>query len=211
MQILAESLDREAAYKIVTGAVVPRPIAWVTTLNPGGGVNLAPFSAFTFVSSFPPMLGFNVGLRDGKPKDTRANIHAIGEYVVNLGDETMVEAIHNSSIDYPPDVSETEALGLATAPSVRVKPPRLAAAPISMECRFQQGLTFGKTGGEFMIGEVLLFHVRDDLISNGKIDTAKMRPVCRIGGPNYAGLGPIVTLAPVGNPWESSAKRRPAG
>jgi flavin reductase (DIM6/NTAB) family NADH-FMN oxidoreductase RutF len=206
MQIAAETLDREAAYKIVTGAVVPRPIAWVTTLNPGGGVNLAPFSAFTFVSSFPPMLGFNVGLRGGQRKDTGINIHALGEYVVNLGDDTMIEAIHRSSIDYPPEVSETEELGLRTAPSVRVKPPRLADAPISMECRLHQVLSFGKTGGQFMVGEVVLFHIRDDIISGGKIDTAKMRPVCRIAGPNYAGLGEIVSMTPVGAPWESSRR-----
>lgn len=201
MQIATESLDREAAYKLVTGAVVPRPIAWVTSCDAAGVVNLAPFSAFTFLSSFPPILGFNVGLRDGQPKDSSTNIQAMREYVVNIADESMVEAVHDSSIAYPPGVSEVEALGLAVEPSIRVKPPRLARAPVSMECRLQQVLSFGNNGASFIVGEVLLFHVRDDIVRDGKIDSAKMRPLCRLAGPNYAGLGNIVTLRPV-VPWK---------
>lgn len=197
MEIRADSLDDEAAYKLLTGAVVPRPIAWVTTLNPVGGVNLAPFSAFTFVSSYPPMLGFNVGRRGLETKDTSRNIHACGEFVVHIGDETMIEAIHLSAVEHPPEVSETELLGLETVASERVRPARLASAPISMECRLHEILRFGATGSEFIVGEVLLFHVRDDLISGGKIDTAKLRPVCRLGGPNYARLGEIVTMRPL--------------
>jgi flavin reductase (DIM6/NTAB) family NADH-FMN oxidoreductase RutF len=204
MQITTESLDREAAYKLVTGAVVPRPIAWVTSLGDTGVVNLAPFSAFTFLSSYPPILGFNVGLREGREKDSALNIKAAREYVVNIADESMVEAVHNSSMAYPREVSEVEALGLAQAPSVRVKTPRLANAPVSMECRLLDILSFGGNGSSFIVGEVVMFHVRDEIIQNGKIDSSKMRPLCRLAGPNYAGLGDVVTLRPI-TPWKADS------
>ena len=206
MEIAAGTLDDESAYKILTGCVVPRPIAWVTTENAAGGVNLAPFSAFTFVSSLPPMLGFNVGRRGSETKDTSRNIHAHGEYVVNIGDESMIEAIHLSAVEHPPEISETEHLGLRTIPSTLVRPQRLADAPISMEGRLHQILQFGTTGSEFFVGEVLLFHIRDDIIQAGKVDTAKLRPACRLGGPNYATLGKIITLKPIA----VTRSRRPA-
>ena len=129
MDLSADSLGPEAIYKLITGIVVPRPIAWVTTLSPGGRVNLAPFSAFTFVSNKPPMIGINVGRKAGQRKDTGHNIHATGEFVVNIADETMIEPLHLSSIEYAPEVSEVETLGLEVAPSTAVRTPRLAMAP----------------------------------------------------------------------------------
>lgn len=197
MDIAPETLDEASAYKLMTGIVVPRPIAWVTTLNEDGGVNLAPFSAFTFVSTEPPMVGFNVGRRLGERKDTANNIHRCGEFVVNIGDETMLEAIHSSSVEHPPNVSETEVLGLETVPGTRVAVPRLAMAPASLECRLERVLQFGVSGSEFFVGEVVLFHVRDDLYREGKIDTPKLRPAARVGGPTYARLGEFVSFAPI--------------
>jgi len=197
LDFAASTLGPEAMYKLLTGIVVPRPIAWVTTLSPGGGVNLAPFSAFTFVSNKPPMVGINVGRKAGVMKDTGNNIHATGEFVVNIPDETMIEPVHLSAVEYPPEVSEAELLGLPVAPSTHIRTPRLADAPISMECRFHRAITFGDTGSEFMVGEVIAFHIRDGLCVNGKIDTAKLRPICRLGGPNYALLGEIITMKPI--------------
>lgn len=198
MDIPAAGLDPEATYKLVTGIVVPRPIAWVTTLSPGGSVNLAPFSAFTFVSNKPPMVGINVGRKAGKLKDTGVNIHAGGEFVVNIADESLIEPVHLSAIEYAPEVSEADLLGLELAPSQSVRVPRLAAAPVSLECRFHSATAYGETGSEFIVGEVLVFHIRDGLCVNGKIDTAQLRPLCRIGGPNYAKLGEIVSMQPIG-------------
>lgn len=197
MNFAANTLGPEAIYKLLTGIVVPRPIAWVTTLIPGGGVNLAPFSAFTFVSNKPPMLGINVGRKAGVLKDTGNNIHASGEFVVNIPDESMIEPVHLSAVEHPPEVSEAELLGLAVAPSTAIRTPRLAQAPISMECRLHRAVAFGDTGSEFMVGEVLAFHIRDGLCVNGKIDTARLRPICRLGGPNYATLGEIVSMQPI--------------
>ena len=197
MEFAANTLGPEAMYKLLTGIVVPRPIAWVTTLSPDGGVNLAPFSAFTFVSNKPPMLGINIGRKAGIMKDTANNIHATGEFVVNIPDDSMIEPVHLSAVEHPPEVSEAELLGLAVAPSTTMRTPRLAQAPISMECRLHRAIAFGDTGSEFFVGEVLDFHIRDDLYVNGKIETAKLRPICRIGGPNYAKLGEIVSMQPI--------------
>ena len=197
MRIDPDGLDPERTYRLMTGIVVPRPIAWVTTLTPLGGVNLAPFSAFTFVSNHPPMIGINVGRKAGVMKDTGVNILRDREFVVNIPDASQIGAVHESSVEYPPEVSEVEALGLATTPSERVAPPRLAAAPVAMECVLHRSIAFGRTGSEFMVGEVVAFHVRDDLVEDGKVDTARLAPICRLGGPNYALLGEIVGMRTV--------------
>ena len=198
MQVIAESLSPEATYRLMSGVVVPRPIAWITTESDDGVVNLAPFSCFTFVSNKPPLIGVNVGRKAGNRKDTGANIHARGEFVINIGDATQLEAIHLSSIEHPPEVSEVEVLGLTTAPSHFIRTPRLADVPVSMECRLERVIEFGDTGAEFIVGEVLVFHMREGLYRDGKVDTTELNPVCRIGGPNYASLGEIVTLRGVG-------------
>jgi flavin reductase (DIM6/NTAB) family NADH-FMN oxidoreductase RutF len=197
MDFAAASLDTEATYKLMTGLVVPRPIAWVTTRSPEGIVNLAPFSAFTFVSNRPPMVGINVGRKAGELKDTGRNIHATGEFVVNIADDTMIEAVHLSAIEHEAHVSEVDVLGLATAPCLDVSVPRLAGAPASLECRLHRAIAFGEGGSEFLVGEVLRFHVRDGLLENGKIDTRRLRPIGRLAGPNYALLGEIVTMRPI--------------
>lgn len=207
MEILAADIGAEATYKLLTGIVVPRPIAWVTTLSPQGGVNLAPFSAFTFVSNKPPMVGINVGRKAGVMKDTGNNVRATGEFVVNIADDTLVRPLHLSAVEYPPEVSEVEVLGLEVMPSARVRPPRLACAPVSLECRFHRAIAFGDTGSEFMVGEVLIFHIRDGLLVEGKIDTAALRPLCRIGGPNYARLGEVIRMRPVAQTEKTTLPR----
>jgi len=194
MQIEPTTLTPEATYRLLSGLVVPRPIAWITTLSPSGVLNLAPFSCFTFVSNKPPLLGVNVGRKAGRRKDTGAHIHHRGEYVVHIGNSSQLNAIHESSAEHPEDVSEAELLGLATAPSETVAVPRLADAPVAMECRLSQVIGFGDTGAEFIVGEVTRFHLRDGLVRDGKVETLELDPVCRIGGPNYATLGRIVTL-----------------
>ncbi|MBR1281700.1 flavin reductase family protein [Bradyrhizobium sp. AUGA SZCCT0177] len=197
MRIDPSDLDAEKAYRLITGIVVPRPIAWVTSLSGGGTVNLAPFSAFTFVSPKPPMLAISVGRKAGIYKDTAHNILNNEEYVVHIADSSLMIAVHESSTEHPPEVSEVEELQLETLPSERIRVPRLAAAPIAMECRFRQCLEFGETRSRLIVGEVLVFHVRDGLLQNGKIETEALDPIARIGGPRYARLGEIVTLKPV--------------
>jgi flavin reductase (DIM6/NTAB) family NADH-FMN oxidoreductase RutF len=194
MRIDSSELGAEQAYRLITGIVVPRPIAWVTSLSDTGVVNLAPFSAFTFVSPKPPMLAISVGRKAGIYKDTAHNILHNEEYVIHIADSTLMTAVHESSTE---DVSEVEVLNLATLPSESIKVPRLAVAPVAMECRFRQCLEFGETRSRLIVGEVLVFHIRDGLLNNGKIETEVLDPLARIGGPRYARLGEIVTLKSV--------------
>lgn len=197
MQIRPEELGAEEAYKLLTGMVVPRPIAWITTLSATGSVNVAPFSAFTFVSPKPPMVAVSIGHKAGVYKDTAQNILRSEEYVVHIADQPLIQAVHGSAVEYPPDVSEVEVLGLETIASEKVAPPRLAAPPVAMECRFRSCIEFGETRSRLIVGEVLMFHVRDGLARNGKIDTLELNPICRLGGPNYATLGEVVTLTAI--------------
>lgn len=192
MKIAAETLNPASAYRLLTGVVVPRPIAWVATINDGGGINLAPFSTFTFVSADPPMVGFNAGLRNGERKDTVRNIMARGEYVIHVVNETLVHSMHASAEDYPSDVSEAEALGLQTVSSDTIAVSRLAEAPIAMECVFDRAIVFGRSGAEFVVGEIKLFHIADGLMDNGKVDSLRLNPVGRLAGPVYGTIGTVI-------------------
>ena len=197
MQIDPADMGAERIYRLMTGIVVPRPIAWVSSLSSKGTLNLAPFSAFTFVSQKPPMLAISVGRKGDNYKDTAHNILDTEEYVIHIADTPLMNAVHESSAEHPPDVSEVELLGLETLPCERVKVPRLAAAPVAMECVFRQCLEFGDARSRLIIGEVVMFHIRDGLMNNGKVETEALDPIARIGGPRYARLGDIVTLRTV--------------
>jgi len=193
MHFPASDLNPEQTYRLMSGIIVPRPIAWISSVNAHGVVNLAPFSCYTFVSNQPPMIGVNIGRKAGQRKDTGRNIMENGHFVVNIADETLLDPLHESAQEYPPEVSEADLLGLPVIPGVVVATPRLSAAPISLECRLHSVTPFGNTGAEFFVGEVVMFHIREGLMQDGKIDTATLRPICRIGGPNYASLGEIIT------------------
>ncbi|KFC66216.1 Flavin reductase domain protein FMN-binding protein [Devosia sp. LC5] len=196
MEIDPTPLAMRDNYKLMTGLIVPRPIAWVSTLSENGQVNLAPFSAFTFVSHKPPMLAISIGRRGTELKDTGNNILRTGEFVVNIGNLALLEPLHLSSAHYPSDESEVEALGLETAPSSLVAPPRLADAPASLECRLNFSRPFGDEENYLMVGEVLRFHIKDHLVNAGKVETRDLDPVARLGGPKYATLGEIVIMPP---------------
>ena len=191
-QVKLSDLSAEETYKLLTGVVVPRPIAWVSTLSDQGLVNLAPFSCYTFVSTQPPLLGINMGRKAGQRKDTARNALARREFVVNIGNQDMVQAIHHSAIEYPPDVSEVDVLGLPLAPSVDIATPRLADVPISLECQLEQVIPFGDTGAEFVVGRILRMHADPNVMKGDRIDSQRLRPVCRLGGPLYGALGEFI-------------------
>lgn len=201
MILLPEEMSEEENYKLVTSLIVPRPIAWVTTLNADGGVNLAPFSAFTFVSTRPPMIGISIGRKGSKLKDTARNIQAMESYVVHIADRSMIAAVHASSEEMPADVSEAAVLKLDVEQSAVVDVPRLKVIPVAMECVLRQVLEFGEARSRFIVGEVVCVHVRDELIVDGRIQTKDLDPICRLGGPNYATLGAIGTI--VGGSYHS--------
>lgn len=182
MQIDPAQHSQADNYEILTNVVVPRPIAWVTSLGPTGVVNLAPFSFFNAVGSDPLYVALSIGRRDsGAPKDTAMNIERGGEFVVNLVTEDLLAAMNISAADFPPDQSELTAAGLHAAPSARVQAPRLAAAEASLECRLFQSLALG--GNTLFIGEVVMFHVADHLLGP-RFHVTDFAPIGRLGSPS---------------------------
>ena len=148
MEIAAAELDAVECYRLLVGVVVPRPIAWVTSLDEAGRLNAAPFSCYTFVCKKPPMICINIGRREDRLKDTATNIEAHGDFVVNVVTVDAAQVMHETSADYPPDVSEVEALGLETLPSTLVAPPRLAISPIHLECRLHRARRGARPAGD---------------------------------------------------------------
>ena len=184
----AHSQPRDV-YKLMVGAIVPRPIAFVSTLSADGVLNLAPFSFFTAISANPPVICFSPMIRssDGQKKDTLRNIEATGEFVVNVVSEEFAAQMNLCSQEFPPEVDEFAASGLTPLPSEAVKPPRVAESHIQMECRLVQVVHVSPKplGGSIVLGEVLRFHVDDAIIANFAIDPDKLLPIGRMGGPTY--------------------------
>ncbi|WP_308798338.1 flavin reductase family protein [Agromyces silvae] len=197
MFVEASDLGPDATYALLVGSVVPRPIAWITSGLPPKPLNLAPFSAFTWVSQYPAMLGFTANRRGDSRKDTVRNIEEDGQFVVNIAADDMLDDLHASSAFLEAGASEADALGLVGAPSDVVGVPRLARAPISMECEHTHTIEFSPTGGEFVVGRVVGWHVDDAVVERGRIVTERLRPIGRLGGPRYTSLGPVTELAPV--------------
>lgn len=186
--------DYKNVYKVLIGSVVPRPIAFVSTVSPEGVFNLAPFSFFTVASAHPPVLMFNPALR-GNPetpgercKDTLRNITTARDFVVNVVSEEFAQKMNLCSGDYPPDVDEFQLSGLTPLPSDLVKAPRVAEAHVNMECRLLYTISMSGlvSGGNVVFGEVIRFHVDDALFQNYRIDPDKLRAIGRMGGASYA-------------------------
>mgnify|MGYP005828051019 CR=1 FL=1 len=188
MDIDPKKSTPDEAYKLITGMIVPRPVAWITSLSSNGKVNLAPFSAYGLVTHKPPMLMVSIGKRDGERKDTGRNIVSQREFVVNVARFEDAALLHESSAALAYGESDIEHLGLHTAPSSVVGVPRLAVAAAAMECRLREKLEYADVDSIILLSEVVSFHIRDDLIRGGKIATQELDPLARIGGPNYAGL-----------------------
>jgi flavin reductase (DIM6/NTAB) family NADH-FMN oxidoreductase RutF len=169
-------------YKILTNVVVPRPIAWITTLSETGVINLAPFSFFNAVGSDPLYVVVSVGLRDdGTQKDTARNIGSSGEFVVNLVTEDLIRAMNISAAEFPPDQSELVAADLHAEPGVKTRTPRLAEAQVSLECRLFKSQALGSN--TLYIGEVVMFHVADHLMG-AKLHVNSFAPIGRLGSPS---------------------------
>lgn len=182
-----ETLAKEN-YRFLTGAVAPRPIAWVTTVGARGSVNAAPFSWFNTVCPDPPMLMLSIGSRaDGSPKDTWRNIRDTGEFVVNVVPRALAHAMVQSSAEYAPDESEVDALGLATVPAQRVRAPRLLGSPVHLECVLHQAIPLGLKGDHTLVLGRIVHIGADDTVLDGKghIDPARLALVGRMGGANY--------------------------
>jgi flavin reductase (DIM6/NTAB) family NADH-FMN oxidoreductase RutF len=194
VEIDPQSVSPLAVYKLLIGCIVPRPIAWVSTVSADGALNLAPFSFFMGVCNDPPTLAFSVGPRGGEAstgvagkKDTARNIEATGDFVVNVVDDALAKQMNLTSGEYLPEVDEFALAGLTATPSVKVRAPRVLEAPISMECRVAQILRVGRGPHSLVLGEILHFHIRDDVYDRGtgRIDMQRLKPVGRLAGQMY--------------------------
>ncbi len=188
MIINPQEHDYSNIYKLMIGSIVPRPIAFVSTISAGGIRNLAPFSFFNGVCSNPPIVLFSTIVRkDGTEKDTLSNVEATGEFVVNIVSEDFAERMNITSADVPPEVDEFVESGLTPVPSDLVRAPRVKESRISMECKLEQIVRFGSGpgSGRTVFGRILRFHIADELFDNYRIDPDKLRAIGRMGGPTY--------------------------
>nr|WP_253300814.1 flavin reductase family protein [Paenibacillus lautus] len=183
---------------MLIGSVVPRPIAFVTTLSEDGVLNAAPFSYFSILTSNPPMLSVSVQRKNGTSKDTARNAMQSGELVIHIVDEDNVEAVNETAANLPPDESELERTNLTPVVSEVVKVPGVLESKIRMECVLEQVVALNGAdqlpAADLLIARVVRFHVSEELYEQGRIDAAKLKPVSRMAGNIYSALGEMFTI-----------------
>ena len=191
MELNRTDTPLDSFYKVMISTIVPRPIAWVSTIDDQGHPNLAPFSFFNLVGKNPPTVLFCPGVRgtDGGLKDSYNNVVANGEFVVNLVSEELAEAMNATATEYPPEVNEFEIAGLTAAESKMVAPPRVAESPVSIECKVSQIVQVGDGGLDsawVVLGEAIYLHVDDRiLLPDFRVDLDELKAIGRLSGPNY--------------------------
>ena len=186
-------------YKLMSASIVPRPIAFVSTISKSGVPNLAPFSYFTGLTSQPPTLCISIARKGPQAlkKDTLVNIEETGEFVVNTVSEFFVEKMAVTGQDFPADVNEFSEAGLTEEKSTIVQAPRVKESLISLECKLHQIVQIGPAqpgAGFLVIGEIVLFHIADEIFLDGKIDVQKLNPVGRLAGYDYMSVGRVYTV-----------------
>ncbi len=200
MECDPSAFSQQSMYKLMIGAIVPRPIGWISTISPSGVANVAPFSFFNAVCSNPPTVLFCVTSRKGETpvKDTLHNVLTSGEFVVNIVTAPLAGAMNLTSANLPPEFSEFEYAGLEMAPSVTVKPPRVAASPVHFECVLDCTVPVNADavgGATVVFGTVTHVHVDDAvLLGTDKIDPVKLQPVGRMAGMTYARIDTLFEL-----------------
>ncbi|NWF67598.1 MAG: flavin reductase family protein [Chloroflexi bacterium] len=199
MEFAPETLSWQSLYKLMIGAVLPRPIGWISSVDGSGQRNLAPFSFFNAICANPPSLLFCPMVRgtDSSPKDTLNNVRQTGEFVVNIVSAPLAEAMNLTAGEYPAEVDEFALAKLTAIPSVRVQAPRVAESPVQFECKLTQIVELGSEpgGGSVVIGRIVYLHVRDELlIGTDKIDLSKLQPIGRLSGNSYTRLSDTFEL-----------------
>jgi flavin reductase (DIM6/NTAB) family NADH-FMN oxidoreductase RutF len=195
-----EKNDHGLAFNPFKSCVVPRPIGWISTVSVDGVPNLAPFSQFQNLTFDPPYVMFAANQNTlGKRKDTVVNCEQTGEFVYNMATYELREAVNRSAAEVPPEVDEFELAGVTQAPSLRVKPSRVAESPVQFECRYHQTLRLPGQGlmgtVDVIIGRVVLVHIRDEVIGpDGRLDILKIRPLARLGYYDYTTVDSLFEL-----------------
>jgi flavin reductase (DIM6/NTAB) family NADH-FMN oxidoreductase RutF len=206
MRLDPQDVATNDMYRFLIGAVVPRPIAWVSSRGADGGVNLAPFSYFIAISSKPALIGVAINEREGDPKDTMRNIRETGEWVVNVVSEPLLSAMVQTSGEWPRSTNEFGVAGLTAAPSIKIAAPRVLESPIHLECKLYRDIPLGNS--VLMVGEVVYADADDSVLTDGRIDAAKLKPVGRLGGEFYQ---PLHEVRKVVRPRVSRATGEPIG
>jgi flavin reductase (DIM6/NTAB) family NADH-FMN oxidoreductase RutF len=189
MEVNPAALEWRDAYKLLVGSILPRPIAFVSTIDENGVANAAPFSFFTAICADPMLVCFSPMRRgtDGKKKDTLVNIEKSKQFVINIVSEEFVEKMNECAKEFPPEVDEFEFAGLTKLESVSVNAPRIAESKVQLECELFESLDFGDHAGSgsLVIGKVVYVHIQDELYDQGRILTEKLLPVGRMAGNSF--------------------------
>lgn len=182
MNINAQDLDETSAYKLLVGTIIPRPIAWVSTLSTQGVRNVAPISFFTCVGRKPPRVSLSIQPRSDRRtlKDTFVNIRDTGEFVVNIATMAQVAAVNDSAVEFAPDEDEFEMIGIEPEASTWVKPPRVTGSPVALECKLWQAIASEDALSHLVLGEVVGWYLRDDMYIAGRVDFGAVHPVGRL-------------------------------
>lgn len=183
MKFEPQNLDRQKLHDFISDSLSPLPIAFISTVGEDGVFNAAPFSFVSPVSTKPPILCVSFGLKKGQKKDTVRNIEYTGDFVVNIVDNALLKPAIQTSADYPSNIDEIKQVGLTSIPSIKVKSPRIAEAPISLECKVMFSLELGDGINlrKVVFGEIVLFHVKDEVCSDGSIQPKLVKPIARLG------------------------------
>jgi flavin reductase (DIM6/NTAB) family NADH-FMN oxidoreductase RutF len=193
VKILAATLNEDTSHDLLKACVVPRPIAWVSTVDESGAPNLAPFSCFTFVATAPPMICLSIALKGSQKKRTLVNLESSHDFVVNIPAEGFEQMVNQTSAENPSIQNKVTGIGLSIVPSDQVRSPRIAQCAISMECRLSQTVELGKSRHTLVIGEVVVFHLDDAILRDGQVDFGVFKPLARLGGENYAEIGRVIS------------------
>ena len=186
MQYDPVEMSATDVYKLMIRIIVPRPIAWISSVSADGVRNVAPFSFFAGITADPPAVCFAPARKPGGvKKDTLSNVEATGEFVVNVVTEDCAEAMNDTATDYPSEVDEFERAGLTAVASEIVVPPRVGESPIQMECKLQTTVEVGNKGAVLVIGEVVMFHIDERVVADGEVDARLLKAVGRMGGQEY--------------------------
>lgn len=193
-RILPQGLEAKDSDKLLSSIIVPRPIAFVSTLNRDGVPNAACFSNFMGVTPTPPIVAFSIMRRGDQKKDTIRNIETMRDFVINVVDQNLAQAMNMASGSYPPDMSEFDVTGLTPLPSEVVSSPRIAESPIHLECRLNSIVDLGTLPASIVLGEVVCFHVRESLLLDGAIDIQKLNPIGHLSQSTYVRLTDLFTM-----------------